>query len=185
MGGLHAQLFIACTCVAILIRPQPLRPDRQIPAGICALSHAYVRHTFWAYLGVIALFFVISFNQCRLDFPLFCRPCQVQGQQPGQQRLFIANSLVCQQVGPPIGRQDRGVELLVRQIQPGGARIVQVGQGQFLELLCRGTGWIQPGITLLDQFLGGQGNGVHDGIVGWLLAWGQGKGKVSKQVVLL
>ena len=53
---------------------------------------------------------------------------EVQGEQP------LQDLLVGQVGGPAVGGGYGGVEFLVGQVQPGGALVVEVGQGALFEL---------------------------------------------------
>ena len=59
------------------------------------------------------------------------RPFQIQRQQAAED-FFVGH--VGGVVGPAVGGGDGLVELLVGEVQPGGAGVVEVGQGAFLEI---------------------------------------------------
>jgi hypothetical protein len=61
-------------------------------------------------------------------FGFFCGTLKVQGEE-ALQNLFIA-----QISGPAVCGGDGGVELLVREVQPGGALVVEVGERALFQL---------------------------------------------------
>ncbi len=87
------------------------------------------------------------------------RPFQIQRQQPRQ------NLLVAQIVRPAVGVEDGSVEPLVRGVQPRRPRIVEVGEGAFLQLSFGQAGRVEPGVALFDEVPGRGGDGLHARIV--------------------
>ncbi len=67
--------------------------------------------------------------------------------------------------------------------QPGGAGVVEVGQGALFQVGLGGVGRVEPGFAQVVQGVGGVGDGVQARVAPRFLAGGQGRGKVSKQVV--
>jgi hypothetical protein len=41
----------------------------------------------------------------------------------------------------------------MRQVEPGGALVVEVGEGALVEIGCRQTGRVEPGVALRNQLL--------------------------------
>ena len=81
---------------------------------------------------------------------------------------------------PAVGGEHSRIKGLVRCIQPGGALVVQVGQGALLEFLLAQTGRVQPAVTLFDQFTGGGGDGFDAGSSWGSLPGGRGRGRSRK-----
>lgn len=73
---------------------------------------------------------------------------------------------------PPIRREDRLIEFLVRQFQPGGAGVVEIRQ-RALFLFGGGDSdvrrdchlWMQSSISLLDEFFRRLRNRLNAGII--------------------
>jgi hypothetical protein len=66
---------------------------------------------------------------------------------------------------PAIGIEDSSVKLLVRQVQPGGALVVKVGERTLGEFFLAQPGRIEPDVSLLNQFFGSLGDGLYAWIV--------------------
>jgi len=82
-------------------------------------------------------------------------------------------------VRPPVRIEHRGVELLVRQVEPRRALVVQVGQGALLQFgLGRALG-VEPAVALLDELAGGVGDGGDEGVGGRPKLWLTTCGKVN------
>jgi hypothetical protein len=64
----------------------------------------------------------------------------------------------------------------VRQIQPGGALVVEVGQRALFEVGFAHAGRVEPGVTPGDEFPGGLGDGLDAGVVLGFVAGGPGEG---------
>lgn len=69
--------------------------------------------------------------------------------------------------GPVVGGDDGLVEGAVDVGEPGGALVVEVGEGALLELGLRGVGRVEPVVAELDEVAGGGGDGLDEGRVGF------------------
>src|SRR5919198_2576555 len=87
---------------------------------------------------------------------------QVKRQEP------LEDFLVCDVARPAVGVQHRLVKLLVGELEPGGALVVEVGEGALLEFGGAGAGRVEPGVALLDELAGGPGDGLDARVGGWL-----------------
>ena len=101
-----------------------------------------------------------------------CRgPLQVQRQQP------LQDLLVGQVVRPAVGVEHGAVELLVGQIEPGWALVVQVGERALLQLGLGRVLRVEPAVALLDQFAGGLSDGFDARVAGRFAARQPGEGE--------
>ena len=69
--------------------------------------------------------------------------------------------------GPAVGGEDGFVEGAMGVGEPVGARVVEVGEGAFLEFFLRGVGRVEPGVAEGDERAGGVGDGFDAGVVGF------------------
>ena len=85
-------------------------------------------------------------------------------------------------MGPAVGVEDGAVEFLVGEVAPGGALVVEVGEGAFLQFFFGGTFGVEPALALFVEFLGRGGDDLDlrnrvSGICGGFVAGGPGKGE--------
>ena len=67
-----------------------------------------------------------------------------------ERQQSLQDLLVRQIARPAVGVEHGVVELLVRQVEPGGALVVEVGERPLLECGIAGTRRVDPGIAELD-----------------------------------
>ena len=106
--------------------------NRQGPVAICSLGEriATVSPASSPRIHVYRGISHSRANTGRLTPP--SRPLQIQRQQPPQD--FLSRQIR----RPAVGGGDGGVEFLVGQGEPGGAFVVEVGQGAFFQVLGAG-----------------------------------------------
>src|ERR1035441_7697543 len=82
--------------------------------------------------------------------------------------------------GPAVGGEGGFVEGAVGVREPGGALVVEVGQGAFLEVFRGGGGRVEPGVAEADERAGGVCDGFDEGrfgFGGFSAGWpGEGEG---------
>lgn len=56
---------------------------------------------------------------------------------------------------PAVGVEDRAVEFLMDELEPGGTLVVKVGEGALFQFLFGGVFGVEPALAFLVEFLGG------------------------------
>jgi hypothetical protein len=101
--------------------------------------------------------------------PAAAMPLQIQREQSLQDD-FLGDLGGVFVVGPGVGGPDGAVEGGVAVLEPGGALIVEVGEGALLEFGLRRALGVEPVAALVVDVSDGVGDGLDAGIVDRLLA---------------
>jgi hypothetical protein len=83
----------------------------------------------------------------------------VEGQEAGEDLLGGEG------VGPGVGGEDGLVEGAVGVVEPGGALVVEVGEGALFEVFFWRVGRVEPSVAETDEGAGGFGDGVDAGVL--------------------
>src|SRR6185437_17134988 len=90
---------------------------------------------------------------------LLCRALVIEGEEAFED-LGVGEG-----GGPAVGGEDGFVEGAVGVGEPGGAFIVEVGEGALFEVGFWSVRRVQPGVASRDEFAGGGGDGLDARVV--------------------